>query len=196
MAVGASSKNHWQQRSKVLDGFHTPRIAVETFLKAEDIQENVWEPAAGFHRIVVPLQDFGHRVYTSDIFRWTPKTRTAIDFLKCRRLPKQFRDGCDILTNPPFRQAQAFAEHALKLLHKGDKVALLLRLQFLEGNRRYDELFRRYPPRRVYVYAFRLPRMHRFGYKGMKGGSTMAFAWFVWVKGYRGPTEIKWIPRP
>jgi len=65
--VGASSKDHLEERAKVLDGFHTPRIAIDTLLEVENFHRNIWEPAAGFHRIVKPLKEAGYRVFTSGL---------------------------------------------------------------------------------------------------------------------------------
>ena len=195
--VGASSLLDSQERIKVLDGFHTPRIAVDTLLEVEDFQRDIWEPAAGFHRIAKPLQEAGHRVYTSDVYEWSQHTHAIRDFARYHQLPKPFRsNGCDVITNPPFKYAQLFAQQSLTLLPKGCKIALLMRTQFLEGNKRYSELFSKTPPKTIHVYSFRLPRMHRFGYKGSKGTSMLAFAWFIWQVGWKGNTRLKWIARP
>jgi len=42
----------------------------------------------------------------------------------------------------------------------------------------------------VHVFRKRLPRMHRDGWEGRKASSGMSFAWFVWERGYTGPTTI------
>ena len=58
-------------------------------------------------------------------------------------------DG-DILTNPPYKYAKEFIEHAMTIIPDGRKVFMFLKLQFLEGKAR-GELFKKYPPRYVYV---------------------------------------------
>lgn len=194
--IGASNKASLAKRVQMHDGFSSPRIAVETLLDREDFSDNIWEPAAGLNRITRVLRRYDHRVYTSDIHPWIDNIHEIRPFEKFRRLPRPFRkSGCDIITNPPFKDANLFALHALDLLHEGDKLALLLRTQFLEGQTRYRELFSVTPPKRVYVYAFRLPRMHRFFYEGNKGGNTLAFAWFVWQKGWQGEPRVRWISK-
>jgi len=193
---GHSSKEHWIERAKVLDGFHSPAIATETLLAAENLSGYSWEPANGYSRISNILRAQGHKVFTSDIKRWHSGTDCIRDFLSCPCLPRCFKQtGSDLITNPPYKLADSFVQHAMNILPRGNKCCLLLRLQFLEGNKR-NAFFERYPPRRIHVYSFRLPRMHRFGYDGVDGGSTMCFAWFVWISGYKGPTELKWIKRP
>ena len=53
-------------------------------------------------------------------------------------------DG-DIVTNPPYKFAQQFVEKALNIIPKGKKVAMFLKLTFLEGKAR-RALFRSSPP--------------------------------------------------
>lgn len=188
--VGVSNTINALGRKLTLDGYHTPKIATTSLLAVEKFNRRIWEPANGYHRISRVLEKAGHRVYTSDIKRWCKKTRRKRAFQSFKKLP--YRRGCDIITNPPFRQAQEFVETALRLLKTGGKLALLLRLQFLEGKKR-KLLYAKHPPKLIWVFSFRLPRMHRFGWKGKKGGTVLAFAWFIWQKGYTGETQVRWL---
>lgn len=67
---------------------------------------------------------------------------------------------------------------------------MLLKLQFLEGKER-RKLFDEHPPKTVYVFSNRV----KCGKNGIFTNirPAMAFAWFVWVKGYKGQTTIKWL---
>jgi hypothetical protein len=188
--IGASNKTNVLARAKMLDGFHTPAIAVQELLKREKFRHRIWEPANGYHRISKILEKAGYKIYTSDIKLWCKKTRKRRAFQKFKHLP--FNKRHDIITNPPFRQAQEFIEIAMQLLKSNGKLALLLRLQFLEGQKR-KLLFEKYPPKRVYIFSYRLPRMHRFGYTGKASTSVLCFAWYIWIKGYQGKTELRWI---
>lgn len=69
-------------------------------------------------------------------------------------------------------------------------MCLLLKLTFLEGVGR-RELFRQSPPARIYVFSKRLS-MTRNGNKYTNSG-MIAFAWFVWVRGYNGSPQVDWI---
>lgn len=102
-------------------------------------------------------------------------------------------DG-DIITNPPYRLALQFIYKALQIIPDGNKVAMFLRLQFLEGKER-KYLFRTLPPKVIYVSSSRILCAKNADFEGMikGGGSAVAYAWFVWVKGYKGETMIKWI---
>lgn len=102
-------------------------------------------------------------------------------------------DG-DIVTNPPYKIAKEFIEHALKIVNTGSKVCMFLKIQFLEGKAR-KELFKRYPPKTIYVSSSRILCAKNADFDGMKagGGSAVAYAWYVWEKGYYGETILKWI---
>ena len=91
-----------------------------------------------------------------------------------------------IITNPPYKNALEFAEH---FTHQAEKVALLLKLNFLEGKAR-KEFFMRKPPKKVYVFSQRQSLMKN-GQK-YKGG-MMAVAWFVWEKNSKTPPNIFWL---
>jgi len=95
-----------------------------------------------------------------------------------------------VVGNPPFRQAQEHIEAALDLLHNGDRLAFLLRLNFL-GSRGRVDFWRRLGLETVQVIA---PR------PSFTGGGTdgTEYAVFVWRKGYRGAprilTPLVWAP--
>ena len=82
-----------------------------------------------------------------------------------------------VITNPPYTHALPFAEKGLSLLVPGGYLALLLRLNWLEGvrkNPRYAFL------RETRPNAYVLPRRPRFG--DAKGTDSCAYAWIVWCK--------------
>ena len=82
----------------------------------------------------------------------------------------------------------------MSIINDGNKVAMFLKIQFLEGKLR-KELFKKYPPKIVYVSSSRIMRAKNGDFKKMQegGGSAVAYAWYVWEKGYKGDTIIKWI---
>ena len=162
------------------DFYPTPQIAVESLLNAEpdvlNTMVRVWEPAAGDGNIVRVLRDNGIPVIASDIERYSFDLHFVGDFLQRERAPAE----CSvILTNPPYKLAAQFAEHALSLV---PDVYLLLRLAFLESVGR-TELLEHSGLRRVLVFRKRLPRMHRQNWDGPKASSSMAFGWYCWRRG-------------
>ena len=65
---------------------------------------------------------------------------------------------------------------------------MFLKLQFLEGKER-KKLFLSQPPKTVYVSSSRI----ECGMNGeFKKTSAVAYCWYIWEKGYKGATEIKW----
>jgi hypothetical protein len=157
---------------------------VRALLRVEQIPHRIWEPAAGRGAIVKVLRAAGHEVLASDIADYGDPTHFSNrDFLVESKLPA----GVEmILTNPPFQIVERFTAHALELC---PRVILLLRLAFLESDRRRGILEGR-GLTRVHVFRKRLPMMHRDGWAGRKTNSGMAFAWFCWDRAYSGPTTI------
>lgn len=82
-----------------------------------------------------------------------------------------------------------FVRHALTS-KRPRKIVMLMRLAFLESERRSDILDGG-KLARVLVFRNRLPMMHRAGWEGPKATSATAYAWFVWDTQHLGPTTIK-----
>jgi hypothetical protein len=169
------------------DLYETPPVAVEALLRVEQLPHRIWEPACGTGAIVNVLRAHGHEVVATDLVNYgtpiTPPGYYGIDFLMESKAP----NGTEcILTNPPFKLAEQFVARALEF---APFVIMLLRLAFLESERRCGILEGR-GLARMHVFRRRLPMMHRDGWQGRKANSGMAFAWFVWERGYTGPTTI------
>ena len=71
---------------------------------------------------------------------------------------------------------------------------MFLRLNFIESKGR-KKLFKTYPPKYVYACSGRVLCAKNADFQGMKdgGGSAVAYAWFVWEKGYEGKTTLDWV---
>jgi len=162
------------------DFYPTPDYATEALLNREFFSQNVWEPACGDGAISQVLQKRSHNVISTDLVDYG-FGKSNVDFLMETKLLAP-----DIITNPPFSLAHEFAEKAIDL--GANKLALLVRLQFLEGVKR-GEFFSKHPPSTVWVFSKRLS----FNVDGkFKSGGVMAFAWFVWKKDEK-ETQVKWI---
>jgi hypothetical protein len=159
------------------DMYETPECAVEALLRAEQLPLHIWEPAAGRGAIARVLRDRGHTVITSDINDYGFPLDFQRDFLTETAAPAGVEA---IVTNPPYKLAEQFVSHALNL---APRVVMLLRLAFLESERRTEILETR-GLARVHVFRRRLPMMHRDGWDGPKASSAVAFAWFVWHRAH------------
>lgn len=101
-----------------------------------------------------------------------------------------------IITNPPYSLASEFIEKSMTLLDDNGTCCMFLKLQFLEGVKR-KELFDKYPPKYIYVFRSRMATwkngLEKNPDTGKKWAETIAFAWFVWVKGSTTEPVIRWI---
>ena len=167
------------------DLYETPDVAVHALLCVEKLPEVIWECACGPGRIVSILRGAGHKVHATDLVDYgCPDSESGADFLM-EQHPNFFIGA--IVTNPPFKLAREFVTHAISI--GVPKVIMLLRLAFLESTSRSAILDNGYLAR-VHVFRKRLPMMHRDGWEGRKANSGMAFAWFVWDRDHKGPTQL------
>lgn len=183
--LGAS--NHTTKVREANDYYATEPKALELLLDLEQFSQRIWEPACCEGHLSEVLKKYGYFVASSDLIDRGYGTG-GVDFLQCSRT----WDG-DIITNPPYKYAREFAERALELVSEGRKVALFFKVQFLEGKAR-RELFEKYPPKTIYVASSRLLCAKNGEFQKMRagGGSAVAYAWFIWEKGYSGDTVVKW----
>ena len=179
--IGAS--NHSLTDRVENDYYATPTEATEMLLKLEKFSKNILEPACGQGHISKVLEKNGYEVESTDLVN-RGYGKGGCDFLKCTAMNLD----CDIITNPPYRYAQEFVEKAMDVVSHGHKVAMFLKQTFLEGKNR-RQMFEQYPPKVVYVSSSRLT----CGRNGEEWPpSSICYAWFVWVKGFKGDPIIKW----
>jgi hypothetical protein len=150
------------------DLYETPSEAARALLRVEKISHCVWELDAGYGAIERVLHDQGHAAIASDIIDYGFPLHFVHDFLTITNLPATTKL---ILTNPPYQQAAEFVVHALKLC---PRVVLLLRLAFLESDRR-TWLLDCSLLARVHVFKNRLPMMHRGGWT--RPQASRAISW-------------------
>jgi len=171
------------------DHYATHPDSTKALLEVEEIIYPALEPACGEGHISRLLeqentlsQDLIYRGYgTGDIDFLVDRDYSSVDIQT-------------VITNPPFNLFQEFVEKALKIANK--KVIMFGKLQALEGQKRATFL-QNTPLKTVYVFKKRQQPM-RNGKEndeitGKKMSSTMAFAWYVWEKGYTGKPQIEWI---
>lgn len=147
----------------------------------------IWESFCGNGAITKVLEENGFNVVANSDLIDRGFGDTGIDFFK----ETEMRNGSDtIISNPPYKLAQASVEKALDLMKDGDKLIFLLRVQFLEGKSR-KKLFEKHPPKFVLVNSERVNCWK----DGVDDGSSSAICYcqYVWEKGYKGDTIIKWL---
>lgn len=184
--LGAS--NHSMEDREERDFYATPPLAVIDLMELEKFDKNIWEPACGLNHITNILIESGYNVRFSDIVDRSAEQNIEIyDFLT----NKDIWEG-DIITNPPYKYASEFVEKALETVTEGHKVAMFLKLSFLETKKRY-ELFQKYPIKKIYVASNRLGCAKNGEFNGKDNiASAVCYCWFIWEKGYTGQTTIDW----
>ncbi len=180
--LGAS--NHTDNERQREDYYATEPAATEWLCKLEQFSGPILEPSCGEGHISEVLKAQGYDVTSRDLVN--RGYGDEADFLSIDNTEWMG----DIVTNPPYKFAREFVEKALQIVPAGNKVAMFLKLTFLEGKARRN-LFRTAPPIRVWVSSSRLKCAMNGEFDAM-GGSATAYAWFVWQKGYKGVTIIKW----
>lgn len=191
--IGAS--NHTEKEREINDFYATDPIAIDKLFEVEDFNDKIWECACGQGHLSEKMKEYGKTVFSTDIVSRNGYEDEIFDFLCATDKSGFYPATYDIITNPPYKYAKEFVLKALEILPTGCKCAFFLKLTFLEGKSRYKDIFQKYPPKTVYVFSERVlcAKNAEFEYMKEHGGSAVAFAWFVWEKGFEGETKIKWI---
>ncbi|MEX2630009.1 MAG: SAM-dependent DNA methyltransferase [Tistlia sp.] len=175
-----------------LEFFPTPPWPVRALLRyvAPEIGGSlVWEPACGRGDMVRALREGGCEVVGTDVHDYGAGFQVA-DFLwpgseKALGLAPDW-----IVTNPPFKPAEAFIRKGLSIARRG--VAVFVRLQFLEGQDRQRDLFGPLPPSTIALFSERVNIA--YGRLDRTASQATAYCWIVWERGARvsAPT-FRWI---
>ena len=201
-------KNH-KERNK-LDYYATPTAEVINILEEIEpnfINKSILEPCIGGGHMANGIEeyiykqgyiekvrligtDIRNRGYENDI--WELYCGPEYDFFSD---DYPFDDVDWIVMNPPYSVIEPFTIRALEIAKKG--VIMLARLQFLEGEGRFDNILQYNPPTDVYVYVDRI-QCWKDGLKP-EGSSAQAYAWFVWNREknneYLVEPRVHWIRR-
>ena len=145
-----------------------------------------WEPACGGGHMAAPLSEHFARVFASDVHDWGYGDRHGLDFTFAAADDAPWAVDW-IITNPPFTLGEAFLFRALDIARAG--VALLLRLQWLEGGERWRTVYSTdRAPVLICPFADRVPMIE--GVWDPEARSATAYAWFVWLKDHTGVRNL------
>lgn len=165
---------------KTWDQYETPAHVTEWLIPHLPwIGGPCWEPACGTGKMVEVLGKYFDSVLATD----AQQNESFFDF-GCAGEAKA------IITNPPYSEAQKFAEHALKLMEpcKG-MVALLLRVDFDSAKTRahlFDDCT---------AWCKKVVFLKRIMW--FKGESSPSYnhAFYIWSWRHEGPATIAYAPR-
>lgn len=183
--IGA--RNYAQNEREQNDYYATEPKAATLLMQLEDLSPLIWECACGEGHLAKEFEKAGHTVYATDLI--DRGYGYVTDFLTAKAPPVL---GFDIITNPPYSKAQEFVEHALEIIEDGRKVAMFLKIQFLEGKAR-RRLFDTQPPKVIYVSTGRLKCAMNGDFERYAKSTALCYAWFIWEKGFKSDTIIRWM---
>lgn len=103
-------------------------------------------------------------------------------------------DSADyVIMNPPYGVIEPFMLRALDIAKDG--CLMLGRLQVLEGDKRFEKIWKDYPPTQVWVYIDRI-QCYKNGDFSIKGSSAQAYCWVYWdKKNSNQHPELHWLRR-
>lgn len=169
------------------DFYPTPAWATKALMERFEgmFLEDFWEPSCGQGHIAKVLTKYGN-VMCTDLYDYGYGT-SGVDFLNAE-VPKNVKT---IITNPPYNLANEFVIKAIEHIKSGkiEHAAFLLRLQFLESNKRYKEIFEQRCLQKIYVFSERLT------FKQLS--NAVCYAWFIWSRNsyfVGGSPYIEWFP--
>lgn len=201
MAQNRSSAVMQQRREPhdSLDYFPTPpwatRALCEYLGQGETLAgQTVWEPACGEGHMARPLAEYFGSVSASDVHDYSEAydgQARVCDFLIEWSLPPRFekRPPEWIITNPPFRLAEAFVYRALQVASVG--CAMLVRTSFLEGQERFRSLYQPWPPALILQFTERCSMVK--GRLDPTVASATSYCWVVWLQEPVEHTRFDWI---
>ena len=182
-----NASSHSKKERENNDYYATPWSATVKLLEKEKFSKFILEPACWEWHISKILEDYNYKTVNSDIIdRWY---WDVLDFLK----EWEFMDNWhwDIITNPPFKYWQEFVEKSLNILREWWKLAMLLRIQFLEWVKR-NKMYKKYPPKTIYVFSRNIRCAKNWDFENATWNAS-TYCWFIWEKWYTWKPNIEWI---
>lgn len=168
--------------------YATHPSVTQDLLREEQFHTKILEPFCGGGTMAEIIKQNGYEVEAYDLIdRGYGKVG---DFFKVDYPKKEY----DIITNPPYDgNLIEIIKRCLSLCK--NKVAILLPIRYLSGKERHKELYSKFPPSRVYVYCERvtIAKDADFDKYSSSGANMTIYGWYVWERGHKGETELKWI---
>lgn len=165
--------------------YATHPSVTQDILNIESFHNKILEPFCGTGTMAEVVKQNGYEVMAYDII--DRGYGGVCDFGKLTVANGEF----DVISNPPYNDNLNFFINKCLSIAK-TKVALLLPLNYLSGEHRAEAVYSVNPPRTVYAYVGRIAIAKNGDFNSLMG-NKINYAWFVWEKGYKGKTELKWL---
>lgn len=182
-----SQKKQKRQLRQLNNFYATHPSCTADILREEEFYKDVLEPFCGVGSMSEVIKQHGHNVLSYDIV--DRGYGLVGDFYQVDFPRRKY----DIITNPPYDNVIDVVLRCLDICK--EKVAVLMPLRYLSSGSRYKELYKKYPPVRVYVYQERIciAKNADFEKYNDAGANMEIYAWYIWERGFKGATELKWI---
>lgn len=211
---GYAGYNKNNKEREALDYYCTPTKEVINILNIIDFPIDnhitILEPCAGGGHMLLGIYDYltnnGKREINNIPYIIATDIKARVENNVCQGiqtgekfdfLSKEYPYTTNIdfiIMNPPYTTIEPFVMRALEIANKG--VLVLARLQFLEGESRFNKIFSVAPPSDVYIYVDRIC-CYKNGDTTTKPASIQAYAWFYFDTSINNKVETKvhWIRR-
>lgn len=201
-------KNHKEREA--LDYYATSPEEVVNILEYLDInldKQVILEPCCGGLHMVKGIINYCEmnnqkpNIYATDIKKrdWVDiqtDIETHIDTgIQCDVLSDTYNsEEIDyVIMNPPYSVIEPFTMKMLSIANKG--ILMLARLQFLEGQGRYENIFKEYKPSDIWVYVDRIT-CYKNGDFSKKESSAQAYCWVYFdMENLNGEPRLHWMRR-
>ena len=196
-----SKTARFNTRKSTTDNYETPAWATEALIlqlqELEiDIPSKILDPCAGRGAIDAEIKrllpsadvrgaDIREITMRKAIFCYVP-LKFGVDFLND---PPAFPEAEAVIMNPPFTLADEMVLKALSM-PSVRLVCCLQRTQYMEGQKRFDRLFKDHPESEIFHFISRVS-MEQEGRARLISSGMMTFSWFVWRK-----VDGNWIKGP
>ena len=180
-------KNHEDRANN--DYYATPPEEVKNILQYEKLYGTILDNSCGKGHLIEPVkQEYpDNKIIATDLID-RGYGETGLNFLSP---DYPYTDIDTIIMNPPFSLITEFVNKSLKFAKK--KVLMIAQLQFLTSQGRYNKIFSKSKPDRIYIYVDRIACAIN-GNFNKAHDSSMDYAWFVWDK-VNKENKIEWIRR-
>jgi hypothetical protein len=166
------------------DWYVEPKSCVHSLFDMVSFDGPIHDPCCGQGTIPQVAMARGYMASGSDL-RNRGFGQTEVDFFEDYTLRR------NIISNPPYKLGEKFVHHALNFVER--KVAIVMRLSFLAGQKRLETLYQKRPPAEVLILSKR-PSMPPGGTAIPARGGTADYCWIIWSHNHVGPTIMRWAP--
>ncbi len=175
------------------DLYNTPETAIAALWEYVDYKHDVntqtfFEPANGMGKISKYLENHGIFMDTNELFSEHGASDFNENFLSPNPEVSCKWDYDVIIANPPYKLASEFVLEGFKYAKEQYH---LLRINFLEGGKRYDELFTLGHLKNVYVFTKRISCSK--GVDEEPQANAVCYAWYHFDRDYDGFPQLHWV---